>query len=102
MITQRLREAATHALMSASRQTVLEAADEIDRLRSLTRFQDGVIRSGAVATLTEEEREAVTNGMEALIEDASITSMFDDESAQRDTERAAVLGRLLERLKVTA
>jgi hypothetical protein len=34
-------------------------ADEIDRLRSLTRFQDGVIRSGDTACLTQAEREAV-------------------------------------------
>lgn len=32
---------------------------EIDRLRSLTRFQDGVIRSGDTACLTQAEREAV-------------------------------------------
>ena len=34
-------------------------ADEIDRLRSLTRFQDRVIRSGDTACLTDAEREAV-------------------------------------------
>jgi len=36
-----------------------EAADRIERLESLTRFQDRVIRSGDTATLTVEEREAV-------------------------------------------
>lgn len=34
-------------------------ADEIDRLRSLTRFQDRVIRSGNTACLTGSEREAL-------------------------------------------
>ena len=33
-----------------------EAIAEIERLRSLVRFQDGVIRSGDVACLTEAER----------------------------------------------
>lgn len=38
----------------------LEAAHaEIDRLRSLTRFQDRVIRSGDTACLTKAERDAV-------------------------------------------
>lgn len=32
---------------------------EIERLQSLTRFQDGVIRSGDVACLTTAEREAI-------------------------------------------
>lgn len=35
------------------------AEGELERLRSLTRFQDRVIRSGDTATLTEEEREAL-------------------------------------------
>ena len=34
-------------------------ADEIEKLRSLTRFQDRVIRSGDTAVLTTAEREAV-------------------------------------------
>lgn len=34
-------------------------ADEIDRLRSLARFQDRVIRSGDTACLTDSEREAL-------------------------------------------
>lgn len=33
-----------------------EAAGEIEKLRSLTRFQDSVIRSGDVAALTDSER----------------------------------------------
>ncbi len=36
-----------------------EAADEIERLRSRLRFCDRVIRSGDVATLTDDEREAI-------------------------------------------
>lgn len=36
-----------------------DAAREIERLRSLTRFQDNVIRSGDAATLTDSEREAL-------------------------------------------
>jgi hypothetical protein len=35
------------------------AADEIARLRGRARFADAVIRSGDVAALTDEEREAV-------------------------------------------
>lgn len=40
-------------------ETMEDAANEIERLRSLVRFQDGVIRSGDVATLTDGEREAL-------------------------------------------
>ena len=36
-----------------------EAVTEIEKLRTLTRFQDRVIRSGDVACLTQEEREAI-------------------------------------------
>lgn len=36
-----------------------EQAGELERLRSLTRFQDRVIRSGDTATLTSDEREAL-------------------------------------------
>lgn len=38
---------------------VAQAADEIERLRRLTRFQDNVIRSGDVACLTKRERAAL-------------------------------------------
>jgi hypothetical protein len=58
-----------------------EAAAEIERLRSLTRFQDGVIRSGDVACLTQAEREA--------LEVASVWV---------NPERHATLRGLLERL----
>lgn len=41
-----------------------EAIAEIERLRSLVRFQDGVIRSGDVACLTEAERRAIELAMQ--------------------------------------
>ena len=41
------------------RAALYEAVKEIERLRSLTRFQDRVIRSGDVACLTKAERDAV-------------------------------------------
>jgi hypothetical protein len=41
------------------RETMEAAANEIERLRSLVRFQDNVIRSGDTATLTDGEREAL-------------------------------------------
>lgn len=41
------------------RAMLLLAADEIERLRSRLRLQDAAIRSGDVATLTDEEREAI-------------------------------------------
>jgi len=37
---------------------------EIERLRSLVRFQDNVIRSGDTATLTEDERKALQSLLE--------------------------------------
>jgi hypothetical protein len=48
------------------RAVLYEAVKEIERLRSLTRFQDGVIRSGDVACLTTAEREAIAAGLGAL------------------------------------
>ena len=42
----------------------LAAADEIERLRSLVRFQDTVIRSGDVACLTAAERRAIKLAMQ--------------------------------------
>ena len=39
--------------------TAIEAAEEIERLRSRVRFVESVIRSGDVASLTDAEREAV-------------------------------------------
>lgn len=85
-IIERLRRW-THAVDAAPASDLMdEAAGEIERLRSLTRFQDGVIRSGDVACLTEAEREAVewmTHGGSPFPEEAS---------------RMATLRGLLERL----
>lgn len=62
-----------------------EAAGEIERLRHRVRFADAVIRSGNVATLTDDERAAVeTAALEA--------------DAHQHAERAATLRGLLERL----
>lgn len=59
-----------------------EAIAEIERLRSLVRFQDGVIRSGDVACLTQEEREAIEVACEDL----------------RHVEEVSTLRGLLERM----
>ena len=59
-----------------------EAIAEIERLRSLVRFQDGVIRSGDVACLTQAEREAIEVACEDL----------------RHVEEVATLRGLLERM----
>lgn len=57
-----------------------EAAEaEVDRLRSLTRFQDGVIRSGDTATLTTDERDVLN----AVAEDAAYRQMARTESVVR-------------------
>jgi hypothetical protein len=51
-----------HAPQAKSAQDIMdEAANEIERLRSLVRFQDRVIRSGDVACLTGDEREAINS-----------------------------------------
>lgn len=47
--------------------TAREAADEIERLRHRVRFADAVIRSGNVATLTEDELKAVKEASEFYI-----------------------------------
>lgn len=86
-IVDRLRRW-THAADAAPASDLMdEAAGEIERLRSLTRFQDGVIRSGDVACLTDAERKAVADAADRY---ASITP----ESA----ETAATLRNLMERL----
>ncbi len=64
----------------------LTAANEIERLRSLVRFQDGVIRSGDVATLTDAERDALEWAVR-LVNDAGMAN------------RAATLLDLLERFQ---
>jgi hypothetical protein len=58
-LVQRLRESVTQCRALDRSALLEEAAAEIERLRSLTRFQDGVIRSGDVACLTQAEREAL-------------------------------------------
>lgn len=58
-LVQRLRDSVTQCRALDRSALLEEAAAEIERLRSLTRFQDGVIRSGDVACLTQAEREAV-------------------------------------------
>lgn len=58
-LVQRLRESVTQCRAMDRSALLEEAAAEIERLRSLTRFQDGVIRSGDVACLTQSEREAI-------------------------------------------
>lgn len=45
--------------VAAARELTAAMQAENERLWSLTRFQDRVIRSGNVATLTEQEREAI-------------------------------------------
>lgn len=57
--------------------TLEYAANEIEKLRSLTRFQDGVIRSGDVATLASDERDAVRQASDAFGDDN------DDETCAR-------------------
>jgi hypothetical protein len=80
-LVQRLRESVTQCRALDRSALLEEAAAEIERLRSLTRFQDGVIRSGDVACLTQAEREA--------LEVASVWV---------NPERHATLRGLLERL----
>jgi len=68
-ITARLT-AWCHAPQAESAQDLMdEAVKEIERLRSLVRFQDRVIRSGDVACLTDEEREAIEFFAEIHVDD---------------------------------
>ena len=58
-ITTRLRQTRANLIGTDDEEHYFdchEAAGEIERLRSLVRFQDAVIRSGDVACLTEAER----------------------------------------------
>ena len=86
-LVQRLRESVTQCRALDRSALLEEAAAEIERLRSLTRFQDGVICSGDAACLTQSEREAV----EWCVEMARI-------HATECEEELATLRRLLERL----
>lgn len=97
-IVERLREASGYALMDAARVTVLEAAEEIERLREAIRRlaeQDATLSvcNGNVtvtmdATLTGAEREAIRDAADRY---AALTP----ESA----ETVATLRGLLERMK---
>jgi len=62
-----------------------ELADENKRLRSRLRLADSVIRSGAVAALTDEERQAIAGAIES-------------EHGRGAFAWAATLRKLLERL----
>lgn len=62
---------------------------EIDRLRSLTRFQDRVIRSGDTACLTQEERDDLA---------CAVSRLESDSNGPRDIQVADTLRGLLERL----
>ena len=62
---------------------------EIDRLRSLTRFQDGVIRSGDTACLTQAERDDLA---------CAASRLESDPNGPRDLQVADTLRGLLERL----
>jgi hypothetical protein len=76
------------------RAALYEAVKEIERLRSLTRFQDGVIRSGDVACLTDLERASITRAIETL----RGIEYLDAFSVENDATAAATLRGLLERL----
>lgn len=65
---------------------VHEAAGEIEKLRSLARFQDRVIRSGDVACLTIDERASLDKAI----------SEFEDKG---ENKIADCLSRLVERFK---
>lgn len=65
---------------------VHEAAGEIEKLRSLVRFQDRVIRSGDTACLTSEEK-------------ASLDEAIEEFRERGNDQIAENLHRLTERLK---
>ena len=90
-IAKQLRERSLRAEQEGEPLALLdEAADEIERLRSLTQFQDGVIRSGDVACLTGAEREAIEH---------AISRELDAEHYGGDEPtRVVVLRGLLDRL----
>lgn len=54
-----LQAMAPHQRARLTAEQLKKAADEIERLRSLTRFQDRVIRSGDTACLTQAEETAL-------------------------------------------
>lgn len=66
-----------------------EAAGEIEKLQSLTRFQDRVIRSGDTATLTSDERATLKRAAEAYGLDNS-----DEDCARIEMTILSLLERL--------
>lgn len=68
---------------------------EVERLRSLTRFQGGVIRSGDVACLTQSEREAVRFAATAALPE---TEKLGGVAGELCRTHAATLRGLLDRL----
>ena len=91
-IIERLQEANRKWLLCDPKNwdcTLLDAADQIDQMRSKSRFHDAVIRSGNVAALTEAERQAVVAAAES----------YDSNDGDDECERAATaLTSLLYRL----
>lgn len=65
----------------------VQAADEIERLRSRVRFCDNVIRSGDVAALTEEEREAIRMARSIMVVEHDLS--VGDESSGRQPRRSS-------------
>lgn len=78
-----------------------EAAKEIERLQSLVRFQDRVIRSGDVACLTSEEREAIEVAVAACDVEASLNVACGGRQsfAGMWSNRSSTFRNLLERMK---
>ena len=89
----RIRNGGDDAIAAVSELTA-HLEGEIERLRSLTRLQDGVIRSGDVACLTELERASITRAIETL----QGVEYLDAFSTENDATAAATLRGLLERL----
>lgn len=54
---------------------VAQAADEIERLRRLVRFQDRVIRSGDVACLTQRESAALSVACDDLRHEEDVAAI---------------------------
>lgn len=65
-IVVRLRRWTHDASAQPASDLMEEAADEIEKLQSLTRFQDRVILSGDAATMTQSEKDAVRQAAEAF------------------------------------
>lgn len=66
---------------------VHDAAGEIEKLRSLVRFQDRVIRSGDAACLTTEERASLEEAVGEFRERGNLASDQIAENLHRLTER---------------